>query len=156
MKKFFLIFTGFFIGIIVFMPKEHIFYKIQHILHNKGTDIITNIKSTPLNLSLENTDIYYLQIKTGEIKKVLIKPFIIFNEIKAKEIKLNIGNIIIKNLQVIYIPFMDAKIKGDGNFGEFNGYMNFKEIKIYIKKPSRKILAFLKKDKKGYFYYAKF
>jgi len=155
MKKFLLILMGFFLGFIIFMPKEHLFYKLLYILHNKNIDIQTQITKTPFKMKLENTQIYYLKIKTAQVKNVLIKPFIAFNEIEANDIKLNVGNFIIKNLKIVYIPFLKAKIQGKGNFGEFSGYANLKEIKIYVKHPSRRILAFLKKDKKGYFYYAK-
>ncbi len=156
MKKALLLFLGFLIGMIIFMPKEELYYKVLHILHQNKIDVISKTSSSLFSLNLKNIRVNYLGIKAAEIKKTEILPLVFYNKAEAKDIKLKIGNFFIKKVSIIYIPFTDAKIKGKGNFGEFSGFLNLKEIKIYIKNPSAEIKGFLSKDKKGYYYHESF
>ena len=156
MKKFFLALFGFYIGIIVFMPKESLFYKVLETADKKGINVISKTYQTPIFLEIKNAKIFYLKMPSAQIQKIKIYPFLVYNRIDAKNITLKIGDYKIKNLNIIYIPFLNAKIKGEASFGTFEGYANFKEIKIYIKNPKRDIKGFLRKDNKGYFYYERF
>jgi len=156
MKKILIFIIGFLIGLIVFMPKQELFFKILEILHTKKIDIISKTKQTPLYLKISDAKVYYLNLPSATIKNITVYPYIIFNKIKAENIKINLGDFKIKSLNIFYIPFLNAKITGKSNFGEFEGEANLHEIKIYIKNRSNKIKSFLKKDKKGYFYYERF
>ena len=69
--------------------------------------------------------------------------------------------LIIDSLKAFYTLFYPIKvfIKGKSNFGKIDGNIDLvkREIKIYILNlTDNSIKSFLKKDKKGYFYYAKF
>lgn len=156
MKKILIAIAGFYLGIIVFMPKTELYYKALEILDKNHIDIISKTDSNPFRFEIKNAKIYYLNSKTASLKDAKIYPFLFYNRAEIKDFKLNIGNYVIKNLEITYIPFLNAKIRGNSNFGELNGYINFKELKIYIKNPRADILEFLKKDGKGYYYYERF
>jgi hypothetical protein len=156
MKKLLIFIIGFLIGTIVFMPKQELFFKVLEILHNKNIDIISKTEENPLFLKISDAKVYYLNLHSATIKEITVYPYILFNKIEAKNIKINLGDFKIKSLNITYIPFLNAKLTGKSNFGEFEGEANLNEIKIYIKNPSNKIKTFLKKDKKGYFYYEHF
>jgi hypothetical protein len=156
MKKIAIIILGFLIGFVVFMPKKELFFFFQKVLDQKNIKIISTTSQTPIQLNLLNTKVFYSNIKTASIKEVNIYPLLLINIIKARNIKFDIGNIQIKNLTAYFTLYPKIFVKGDGNIGEFEGWLSLKEAKIYIKNPSFQIKPFLKRDKKGYFYYEKF
>ncbi len=156
MKRIAIIIVGFLIGFIVFMPKKEIFFLLQRVLPQQNIQITSTPSQNPIKLTLFNTKIFYSNIKTASIKEINIYPLLLINIIKAKNIKLDIGNIQIKTLNAYFTLYPKTFIKGDGNIGEFEGWISLKEAKIYIKNPSFQIKPLLKRDKKGYFYYEKF
>jgi len=160
MKKFVLFLLGFFIGIIIFMPKDNLYYTLQNFLKKQNVYINSDIKSSVF-LSLKNGTVYYKGMDVSKFKEIDILPFVFYNQINGENIKLNIGNYEINSVKIFYTLFYPVKIfiSGKSNFGELNGYIDLikREVKIYVNNLTKiSIKNFLKKDKKGYFYYAKF
>jgi len=160
MKKFILFLIGLFIGFIVFIPKDNLYYTLQKYLSKEKIYINSNIKNS-LILTLSNGKIYQNGINLAQFEKVKIIPFLVYNNIKAKNIKISFQNIKIDNLNITYsiINPLKIKINGTSNIGKINGEVNLikKIIKIYILNLNNNTLkSFLRKDKQGYFYYEKF
>jgi hypothetical protein len=160
MKKIFLFLAGFVMGLIIFMPKDNLYYTFQDYLKKEKIYINSDIKSG-ISLDLKNGVVYYNGMDILNFKDINIFPFIFYNEIKAKNINLNMGNYKINSIKIIYSIFYPVKIfvKGKSNFGQLNGNINLikREIKVYILNlTDNSLKRFLRKDKKGYFYYAKF
>ena len=160
MKKFFIFCIGLFIGILVFMPKDNLYYTIQKYLSKENIYINSDIKNS-FNLNLKNGDIYENGVNFAKFQQIKIYPFIIFNQIKAKNITIEFQNLKINNLKITYSIINPIKIyiKGISNFGKIEGEINLikKFVKVYILNLTNNNLKnFLQKDKKGYFYYAKF
>jgi hypothetical protein len=160
MKKFFLFLAGFLMGLIIFMPKDNLYYTFQDYLKKENIYINSDIKSG-ISLYLKNGVVYYNGMDISKFENTEILPFIFYNQIKGKNITLNIGNYKINSLNIVYTVFYPIKIfvKGDSSFGKIDGEVNLikKEVKIYIKNLTNNSLKkFLRKDDKGYFYYAKF
>lgn len=160
MKKFFLFLIGLFIGFIVFIPKDNLYYTLQKYLSKEKIYINSDIKNS-LILTLSNGKIYQNGINFAQFEKVKIIPFLVYNNIKAKNIKISFQNIKIDNLNITYsiINPLKIKINGTSNIGKINGEVNLikKIIKIYILNLNNNTLkSFLRKDKQGYFYYEKF
>jgi hypothetical protein len=160
MKKIFLFLAGLLIGLIVFMPKDNLYYTLQNYLKKEKIYINSNIKSG-LSLKLKNGIVYYKGMDILKFKNINIFPFIYYNEINGQNIKLNMGDYRINTIKIIYIVFYPVRIflKGESNFGKIKGYIDLikREVRIYILNLTDKSLKrFLQKDKKGYFYYAKF
>jgi hypothetical protein len=158
MKKVLAVILGFYIGIVVFMPKKDIFYTLTYKLPK--TDVIANISQTPISLDIKNAKIYYAGIKSVFLQKLTVYPLIFFNAAVLQDTKINLGNYIIKKTFIFYTPFYPFKIfvKGKGNFGNFEGFVDIKNryVKIFFKNPKNNIKAFLQKNSKGYFYYESF
>ena len=160
MKKFLLFLFGLFMGIIIFMPKDNLYYTLQSFLKKQNIYINSDIKSS-VALELKNGTVYYNQMDVLKFEKIDVFPFIFYNQINVKNVKLNIGNYNIDSVKIFYTPFYPVKvfIKGQSNFGKLDGYVDLikREIKIYINNlTNNSVKNFLRKDKKGYFYYAKF
>jgi hypothetical protein len=141
------------------MPKDNLYYTLQKYLEKEKVYINSDIKSG-IDLKLINGTVYYNKMDVLTFKNIDILPFILFNEIKADNIKI-IDKYKINSIKAFYTIFYPIKIfiKGKSSFGELDGYVDLvkREIKVYILNLTDTSLKnFLKKDKKGYFYYAKF
>ena len=160
MKKILIFFAGFLIGLIIFMPKDNLYFTFQKFLASQNIFINSKIKNT-LTLTLYNGKIYQNGINLASFKETTIIPFILYNKISAKDININFQNYKIKNLDITYTLLNPIKIyiSGNANFGKIEGIINLFEhfIKIYIfNLNDSNLKPFLKKDKKGYYYYASF
>ena len=160
MKKFFIFLIGFFLGVLIFMPKDNLYYTAQKFLSKENIYINSGIKNG-IFLDLYNGKIYKNGIDFAEFKDIKIIPYFLFNQIRAKNININFQNLKINHLKITYSIINPIKIyiSAKANFGIITGEVNlFKRfIKIYILNlTNNNIKSFLQKDKKGYFYYAKF
>ena len=152
-------FIGFLLGLIVFMPKDNIYFKIQEILSKQNIYINSDIKNS-LSLELKNGTVFVKKMDIAYFDKCEIYPYIFWNKIECKNI--NIANQYkIKEIKTSYslINPLKINISGNSNFGKIEGEINIfdKKGKIYITKLTNSLIKkYLKKDKKGYFYDVKF
>jgi len=146
MKKTALVLIGIYLGIVFFMPKESIFYKIEEYLPVK---ITADLSSTPISLNIKKADIYYAGIKSATIKNSEIYPFLFYNEAKIN-IFVNSLDINLSGIKLIYTPFVPFKIFVKGK--DITGDIELKNRKIHILflHPQNEIKDFLQKTKKGY------
>jgi len=159
--KFLTIFLSFFIGLIVFMPKDNLFFTLQKELKKENIYINSDIKSNIIDLSLSNSKVFINGINLATIKQTTILPLLVFNKIELKNIKIDFNNLNINNLKIQYslLNPINIIIKGKSNFATIDGFVNLKnrDMKIYLLNlTNNSIKPFLKKDKKGYFYAQKF
>jgi len=156
--KFFTVIISFLIGIIIFMPKENIFFTLQKELKKENIFINTKTSSTILNLYLKDSIIFINGIDIAKINSISITPLIFFNKIELKNIKIDFNNLKITTLSLNHsiIEPLNIKIKGFSEFANIRGNID-RKIKIYLLNLTNEtIKSFLKKDKKGYFYAQKF
>lgn len=151
--------AGFLLGLIIFMPKDNIYFKIQEILSKKNIYINSDIKNS-LALELKNGTVFVNKMDLAYFDRCEIYPYIFWNKIECNNI--NIANQYkITNINGSYSiinPFK-IKISGNSNFGKIEGEINIfdKNGRIYITKLTNSLIKrYLKKDKKGYYYDVKF
>lgn len=160
MKKFFIAFLAFYLGIIVFMPKKELFYTAQKYLSSQNIYINAKVESNIISLILKDAKVYINGINLINFQKSDIYMFILYNRIEIKKITINFNNLKINKLTLTYDITNPIKIKinGKSNFGNINGIVDLKNkaIKIYILNAKDFIKRYLRKDKKGYFYYEKY
>ncbi len=159
--KFLTIILSFFIGLIIFMPKENLFFTLQKELKKENIFINTKASSNLIDLKLDNSKIFVNKINIANIESIKITPLLFFNKIDLKNIKIDFNHLNVDNLNLTYsilTPF-NVDIKGSSNFATIKGFIDLKNrnMKIYLLNLTNKtIKSFLKKDKKGYFYAQKF
>jgi len=157
MKKFLIVLVGFLLGIIVFIPKENLFYFIQtKIPFYINAKISSNIEK----LSLNTGNIYVNDINIANFDKANLYLYLFYNKLNVKNLQLELGNYTIKNANVTYSILNPLKLDvfAKANFGDVDGFVDLKDryIKLYITLKDNTIKRFLRKDKKGYYYYEKF
>ena len=160
MKKFTVFIVGLFLGLIVFMPKDNLYFTLQKYLAKENIYINSKINSFN-TLNLENGTVYYNGMDIITFNKIKIFPFVFFNRIDVNNLKIKLENLDIKQADITYSILNPLKvyIKGSSNFGDIDGEIDLikRKIKIYILNLNNRFLKnMLKKDKKGYFYYAAF
>jgi len=153
-----LIIVGFLSSLIIFMPKSNLYFKLQELLQTKNIYINSDIKDSFV-LELKNGIVYINKMDVIKFKDCKILPFILYNNLKCDNI--NFLNNYKLNLNTTYSILNPTNIivKGKSNFGVIDGEINIpkRSGKIYIRNiTNSEIKKFLKKDKKGYYYYAKF
>ena len=156
-----------YIGFILFMPKEHLYYKVESILKEQGV-VIGNeeMQSSLLDLKLLHPVIYYQGLDIARVSIFKFKPLLIINSLSAENIELlgvakelNIEIDSIKANHIITKPY-HIKVDIDANFGIASGYIDLKERVVHIDivepKDIKRLRRFLKKGQKGWFYESKF
>ena len=160
MKKIFTVIFGFLLGLYVFMPKKNIVFFIQKELSKYNVYINTSIHTDLFSVTLANSEVFYKGMDLASVKKIKIYPFVFYNKINIDNVTLNIGNYKIKKIYVTYSVLSPKKavIKLFSDKIAANGYIDIFNKKIYLRftKTDNTLSRFLKKDKKGYFFNAKY
>jgi len=164
MKKFLIFFSfliGFYIGFIIFIPKNELIFTIEKYLKKENIYINAKYKESLFSEEIKNAKIFINSINLIEFKKAKILPLLFYNKININNISINFKNLKINNLNITYFIINPFKIliKGNSNFGKINGFIDLKKriLKVYIiNLTNSNLKTFLRRDKKGYFYYEKF
>jgi len=161
---------GFFILLIflvIFAPKQRIYYLLEDKLAKEGI-VISNEKFSDnlLGLSIKDADIYVKGIKMAHVASLDLDIFFLYNRLTINSVHTDKGiqNIVPKSIDNITAVFSIIKpykiaIEGVGSFGEVKGGVYLNMNKIFLRLPKTKDIStfrrFLKKDKEG-LYYEKF
>jgi len=161
MKKFLILFLGFLTGLMIFFPKKNIYYFAQQQLAKEHVYIVSEIKEDLFSLQLNNGKVFYNRMEIADFKNGVIKIFLLYNSVDIKNLQLKLGNYKfyeVKLTHSVVSPF-EIKLTAKGNIANARGVIDLKNryVKIYVFDiKNRSIKRFLKKDKKGYYYYAKY
>jgi hypothetical protein len=154
-------------SILIFAPKQEIYFKVEQEL--KKRDIVISNEKFQDNLwglSIENADIYVKGIKVAKVKSLNLTILFLYNKltIEGVEVDSSIGKVVpksIENLTAIFSIMKPYKISLDavGSFGKIHGGVYFNMNKIFLRFPETKDIIsfqkFLKQDSEG-LYYEKF
>jgi len=154
MKKFsiFLSFLiGFYIGFIIFMPKNFLIFTAEKYLKKENIYINAKYKENLINSEIKNAKIFINGINLIEFKKAKFFPLIFYNKISINNILIHFKNLKINNLNITYFIVNPLKvlIQGDSNFGKINGFIDLKKrfLKVYILNLTNSNLkTFLRRD----------
>jgi len=150
------------IFLVIFAPKEQIYYLLEKKLSKEGI-VISNEKFSDnlYGVTISDADIYFEGINIAKVQTIDLKILFLYDELKIESVKIDKGiqNILpkyIDNLSATYSIIKPNKIilKGAGSFGELEGYIDLNKIFIRITNPKdiSSIRKFLKKDKEGLYY----
>ena len=116
--------------VMIFMPKVAIWYEIEHTLAAKKIVLHgETIHDTGLSLEIEDAQLYFGSIHAARINAMTITALGIYNTISidnflvGSELK-TLEGLQIKHAQMSYIPFMDAAVSAEGNFGTLEGHLS--------------------------------
>ena len=153
--------------IIIFAPKNELYYKLEKELEKNGI-VISDEKfsDTILGIKIEDANIYVKGVNVAHIKSIDLDIFFLYNRLTIDSVTTDrsIQNFVPKSInhaEAIFSILKPYKISIDanGSFGEIVGgfYINMNKIFIRVPKPKdiSAFRGFLKRDAKG-LYYEKF
>jgi len=156
------------VGLYIFMPKTHLYYKAEELLGQKSI-VIGNekIESDLRSFRLYHPVVYFQGTDLARIESVEIKPYLLMNSAKLTNIEplgiaKELGEITIETLDLKHALLKPYYIKLDsnGSFGVAHGYIDLKNRFIHIDiiepKKIQPLQRVLKKGEKGWYYESKF
>ena len=163
-KKIFLGILLFGAAILLFMPKEEIYFKLERELAKKGVEINERrIEETPWSLTIEGVTIYVEGIPVAKIESLRFFSLLLFNRLEVKHTEINegFGNKIpspIEEVRATYAVWMPTKTElfVEGAFGKAVGDISLVERRLYLRIEEEKAIdsvrSLLKKGEKGLYY----
>lgn len=138
----------FLFSILVFLPKESIYFFIEKKLSENGA-ILSNeqINSTFSGFEIKGADIFYQNIAIANVDKISVKSYLFISDIKVKDIRLmeslqSFAPALINEVNIKYsiFSFKNIKIDSFGDFGTLNGNINLVNRVLYLElTPSNKM-----------------
>jgi hypothetical protein len=140
MKKIFTIFIFFYISLILFLPRENIYFTLEKQLQ-KMTISLSNetIENKFYYTKISDASIIWEDTEIGLIESISLKPWIFYNSFEIENIIFNgdVREFLPKKIEKIYLKqsifspktlFIDAK----GDFGKINGFLDEEENKLHL------------------------
>lgn len=161
----------FFLALLYFLPKEHLYYLLQQELkEQKITLTQKSLQEKSFGLALENLTVSYEGVPVATIKHLDCTLFVFYNNLKAEGVTLSAltSSYLPPKLSYINANYsivhpLNIDIEAKGAFGFLHVTMNVLEKRISAQlKPShilqsnyRRSLRYLKREKNGEYSYAK-
>lgn len=131
-SKFFLYVIVFLTFFVIFLPRESLYNVLEKELEKNQVVISNELKKDELfSFNINNGDIYYQGINGAKIKNATFATYLFYTNVSLKNISVleNLSSFIPTSINLVEIEysifnFNKIKVKGDGNFGEFNGEYN--------------------------------
>jgi hypothetical protein len=151
-------------ALIIFMPKEELYFGLERALAKQGIEINEGmIEEGMFGLVLKDVSLYAEGVKVATAKRISLFTLLAYSKIKIEEFQTDSGlrSILSVHLKktVLYHSLLNpvnVYFKSIGDTGEIEGYLSLREHKAYFtfsdEKKSKPLKKFLKKDKKGWYY----
>lgn len=161
----------FFLALICFAPKSNMYYYLEHNIRSLGVGISSKrVTERCMALKLGDTNLYYGSINGAYVKESDVKPFIVYNVIKLKDIELSsfassFMPLHVDKIKAVYTISdpLNIRAKASGEFGDADMTADLRTRVMHIVlRPSKimlqkyaKSLKYLKRSKNGEYFYDK-
>ena len=152
------------LGIIGFMPKKSLYYKLEAVLAEKGIKINEgSIEEGFFDLKVKDALIYYEGIKVAKIDELTLFILLFYTKVELQNLELDDflkdkAPAITEKARVLYSVEhpLDILIDAKGSFGVIRGKVQLENRTVHIdfleKKDIKTIESFLKINEKGWYY----
>jgi len=168
-KNIFIAFLVFWFALLLFMPKESLYYALEKNLETQGLKINEKSIETGLfSLNLIDADIYFKGINVAHVEKINIFTLLFTTNINIKELTIDASlkafapeKIEQANITHLLFSPMKVNILASGSFGDMEGVVNLKEKNLRLDflnttKEIDLLRGNLQKDEKGLYYETSF
>jgi len=151
-------------ALILFMPKEELYFGMERALAKQGVEINEGtIKEGMFTLVLKDVSVYVEGVKVATAKRISLFTLLAYNKVKVEEFRTDSG---LRSIFSLYLEKsvlshsllnpMRVYFKARGDIGEVSGDISLREHKARFifsdEKKIRSLKKFLKKDEKGWYY----
>ena len=163
-KKIFFIFLLLWFALILFMPKQELYFALERIIAEQGIKINEKtIEEGTFGLQLKGITVYAKGIKVATAEQVSLVTLLFYNRIDIENLHTDKGlkSIVSLSLDHIVLSYsivdpMHVYFSANGSTGEYKGSISLREHKAYFEQIEEKgqgtLKSFLKKDKQGWYY----
>jgi len=167
-KRGLLLFLLLWVGVIVFMPKESLYFALEKHLAKEGIEINeAEIEEGMFGIILKQPIIYIEGIKVARVKTIRMYTLLFYTSIKATNIEIEKGfrRYVPSKIEKIWLIHtllhpLEASVTAKGSFGTITGMIDLKKHKVHLDVTNPEKLGILqrqiKKDKKGWYYETSF
>jgi hypothetical protein len=155
-------------ALLLFMPKEELYFSLERELAKQGVEINEGtITESPFGLTLENVTVYVQGIQVATLKEVSLFTLLFYTRIEAEEIKTDkaLHSMLpseIAKLEAVHSvlsPLM-LHVKAEGSFGKVEGEVSLNKREVHLDFVETKqidmLRSVLKKGEKGWYYETSF
>ena len=156
------------LGILVFMPKQAFYYKLEEALSKHDIKLNeTSINDGLFSLTLKEVTVYFKGINVATIEEVSVSTLLFYNSIELQSLRVedSLKKMLpqeIKSVTARYSilsPF-EVSVDASGSFGSAVGNIDLNEGKVHLDFNESKNIEMLKpqlkKDEKGWYYETSF
>jgi len=156
------------LSLVLFMPKKHLYFKLEHLLDQQHVRINeSKISEGLFTLKIEEASIYIRGIDLVHIRLSSFFSLLLYSRIAMKEITLDsslegmvpthLDSIVFSH--VLWSP-QYLSVSGNGEFGAFQGVVDLVRHKVHLDFPEMKkpgvLKHQLKQGEKGWYYETSF
>jgi len=168
-KNIFIGLVVFWFALLLFMPKEALYYALEEKLEAQGLKINEkSIETGIFSLNLIDADIYFKGINVAHVEKINIFTLLFTTNVNIKELVIDASlkkfapeKIDQANLTHMLFSPMKITILASGSLGDIAGVLDLKEKKLRLNfsnttKEIDLLRGNLQKDEKGWYYETSF
>ncbi|RRS31372.1 MAG: hypothetical protein P794_04115 [Epsilonproteobacteria bacterium (ex Lamellibrachia satsuma)] len=167
-KKTFIVLLATWVALLVFMPKQELYYKLEKELLKKEIKINEkSIEEGLFSLTVKQASVYVKGINVATIEKITFFTLLFYTKIELDSLLLDDSLKAMAPQQTdkailtytILSP-LKARINAEGSFGVVEGSVDLRERKLHLDFNETKEIGMfrgqLKKEKKGWYYETSF
>jgi len=155
-------------AVILFMPKENLYYQLERVAAQEGIEINeASIKSGVFTLSVRSPEVYYEGVAVASAEALDATVFLLYDRVIITGIALDrtIASMVpltVDKVELVYSILTPQKVtlKGEGSFGRCHGEIDLKERRVHISMDDPEkigsIKSLLKKGEEGWYYETSF
>ena len=156
------------LGILVFMPKQESYYKLEEALAKHEIKLNeTNIDEGLFSLNLKDVTVYFKGINVATIEEVSLFTLLFYNSIELQSLIVDdsLKNMLPQEIKSIVAKHsilspLEVSVDASGSFGSAVGNIDLNEGKVRLdfneSKNIEMLKSQLKKDEKGWYYETSF
>ena len=155
-------------ALLLFMPKEELYFSLERELAKKGVELNEGIIHESLfGLTLEDVTLYVQGIQVAKAKEVSLFTLFVFTRIKIEELTIDkaLQNMVPEEVKQAVITHsvlspVTLHIKAEGSFGKLDGEVSITNRTVHLDFTETEkidmIRPQLKKGEKGWYYETSF
>jgi hypothetical protein len=167
-KKILIAFFVLWFALLLFMPKQELYYKLEQTLEKEGIKINEgSIEEGIFSLTLKNADLYVKGIKVATVEKATLFTLLFYTRVELNELLLDdsLKSMAPQHTQNATLSHtllspVQLAIHAEGSFGVVAGEANVQERKVHVdfveEKEIGMIKQLLKKGESGWYYETSF
>jgi len=156
------------LGILVFMPKQEFYYKLEEELAKHEIKLNeTNMNEGLFSLNLEQVTVYFKGINVATVEEVNLFTLLFYNSIELQSLRVDdsLKKMMPQEVEKAVARYSilspsEVKVDASGSFGSMVGKIDLNEAKVRLDFNESKNIEMLKpqlkKDEKGWYYETSF